>query len=62
MLHELIGLAQAKPGSKFVEVYRHAGGGRGRTPVNLQVRDGSRLGWCRVWDDGMVQVCGKPRI
>eukprot|EP00903_Cladosiphon_okamuranus_P015292 g14129.t3 len=37
VLHELIGLAQAKPGSKFVEVYRHAGGGRGRTPVNLQV-------------------------
>ncbi|CAM9147172.1 unnamed protein product [Ectocarpus sp. 12 AP-2014] len=37
VLHELIWLAQAKPGSKFVEVYRHSGGGRGRTPVALQV-------------------------
>ncbi|CAM9330153.1 unnamed protein product [Ectocarpus sp. 12 AP-2014] len=36
-LHELISLAQAKPGSKFVEVYHHSGGGRGRIPVALQV-------------------------
>eukprot|EP00904_Undaria_pinnatifida_P011874 jgi/Undpi1/7817/HiC_scaffold_23.g10290.m1 len=37
VLHELIGLAQAKPGSKFMNVYRHSGGGRGRTPLSLQV-------------------------
>lgn len=47
MLHELIGLAQAKPGSKFVEVFRHAGGGRGRVPISLQV--------------GRLAACGEGR-
>lgn len=39
VLHELVGLAQCKPGSNFQEVYRHFGDGRGRIPVNLQARE-----------------------
>lgn len=37
VLHELVGLACAKPGSKFLEVYAHAGRGRSRTRIALQV-------------------------
>lgn len=38
MLHELVDMAEVKPSSKLQDVYRHSGGGRGRTPVTLQAR------------------------
>ncbi|CAM9676067.1 unnamed protein product [Scytosiphon promiscuus] len=62
VLHELIGLAQAKPGSKFVEVYRHSGGGRGRTPITLQVVEDLKGGTRRaaVIDSGTGELWTPP--